>query len=436
MLAEKTPITWTALLLAVLPLKTGCQNLQTVPAVCYPSAAEYAPRSSQEPIDFTHLRQTPPAVYMLGAGDVLGIYIEGILGQSNEAPPVHFAESGDIPPAIGYPLPVREDGSLSLPLVPPLRVEGLTLAQAEDEIRKAYTVTHKILQPDQARIIVTLMRPRTYQVLVIREDATMPSFRQGASKGELVLGSGKRGITYAVELPAYENDVLHALAESGGLPGIDAKNEVTVLRGPPQAKAAPDIYLASLVQEIDDDLPFTPEVLQTVPQAPREAIKIPLRRAPGEPMPDIREDDILLNPGDIVFIESREAEVFYTGGLLKGGQFPIPRDYDLDVLGAMAMAGGSVAEAAGGAAGIGGIGGSSSGGVGSIFPPTRVTVLRTVNGQQTAIRVNVKRAVLDPRERILIEPNDFILLEYKPHELVLNILLNNLQFNYFLNNLN
>jgi hypothetical protein len=373
---------------------------------------------------------------MLGPGDVLGIYIEGVLGQSDEPPPVHFPEAGDLPPAVGYPIPVREDGTLSLPLVPPIAAGGLTLAQTEEEIRKAYTVTQQILQPEQARIIVTLMRPRTYQVLVVREDTTAPSLWRSRSEGELILGSGKRGMTYTVELPAYENDVLHALSESGGLPGVDATNEVTVLRGGyGEAPSRPDVYLTSLLEDLDGS-PFAPEISAEQFDRNRKVLKIPLRTYPGEPPPDITEDDIILNTGDIVFIESREAEVFYTGGLLNGGQYPIPRDYDLDVLGAIAMAGGSVAQAAGGAAGIGPIGGSFSRGVGSIFPPTRAIVLRTVNGRQTPIRVDLRRAVIDPRERILIEPNDFILLEYKPHELILNIVLNNLQFNYFLNNVN
>ena len=122
-------------------------------------------------------------------------------------------------------------------------------------------------------------------------------------------------------------------------------------------------------------------------------------------------------------VESRESEVYYTGGLLKGGQHPIPRDYDLDILGAIASAGGSIAAAAGG---TGLIGGAS----GSVFPPTRVTVIRVINGYQIPIRVNLKRAILDPRERILIQPNDFVLLEYTPAEAFANVVLNNVLFSF------
>jgi len=134
--------------------------------------------------------------------------------------------------------------------------------------------------------------------------------------------------------------------------------------------------------------------------------------------------------GDIVYIQSRDAEVFYTGGLLKGGQFPIPRDYDLDVLGAMAMAGGSIAAAAGGS-GIDGIGT----GVGSIFPPTRVLVLRIVDGRQSAIEVDLKQAMRDPGQRILIEPNDLIVLEYRPTEVVMNTILSTFRVNMSLDSI-
>ena len=41
-----------------------------------------------------------------------------------------------------------------------------------------------------------------------------------------------------------------------------------------------------------------------------------------------------------MYIESREAEYFYTTGLLPPGQFIIPRDYDLDVIKAITLVGG------------------------------------------------------------------------------------------------
>ena len=237
------------------------------------------------------------------------------------------------------------------------------------------------------------------------------------------LGTTKFGAAHSVELPAYQNDVLHALSKAGGMPGLDAKNELLILRGGFKnaedrdrllGGAGPDSWRATM---------------DTNPNIKR----IPLRLGPNDPPVHLTPSDIILDTGDIVYIRSREAEIFYTGGLLKGGQFPIPRDYDLDVLGAMAMAGGSVATAPG--SGFGTLGTAGGSGAGGIFPPTRVIVLRTINGQQVPIKLDLKRAMLEPKNRILVQPNDYILLEYTDLELMLNLAVNNIQFSYFINNM-
>ena len=154
-------------------------------------------RSDKEPINFLRLRQEPPPAYQLGPRDVLGIYIEGILGNKDEPPPVHFPEDSDLPPAVGYPVPIREDGTISLPLVPPFSVEGLTLAQAEHQIRVEYAQKRKILNPNTDRTIVTLMRPRTYSVIVVREDTGMSPIATGSPQRvaqSMTFGVTKRGL--------------------------------------------------------------------------------------------------------------------------------------------------------------------------------------------------------------------------------------------------
>ena len=60
--------------------------------------------------------------------------------------------------------------------------------------------------------------------------------------------------------------------------------------------------------------------------------------APSSGRTPVDDGAILLHDGDIVFIESRETEVFYTGGLLGGNQFALPRDYDIDVVRAICAA--------------------------------------------------------------------------------------------------
>ena len=142
-------------------------------------------------------------------------------------------------------------------------------------------------------------------------------------------------------------------------------------------------------------------------------------RLPPGVIPSFRPDDIILEDGDIVYIESREAEVFYTGGLLPGGEFKIPRDYDLDVVAAMALTGGGISSPQ-----QGGGGGGGMGGMGRLFggvPPGMLYVLRKTpcNGQIT-IEIDLAKANVDPRERILVQPGDILILRFKPSEEILN----------------
>ena len=146
-------------------------------------------------------------------------------------------------------------------------------------------------------------------------------------------------------------------------------------------------------------------------------LRIPLR-LPAGVLPSIRPQDVILEEGDIVLIESRDTEFFYTGGLLPAGQWPIPRDYDLDALGAMAMAGGGVASRGqgGGGGGIGGLAGGLSG-----VAPGRLYILRkTPCKGQIAIEVDLARSINDPRERPIIQPGDTLILQYKPCEEAIN----------------
>ena len=412
---------WVLLLLLVL---AGCSiGKHATPAVCISPSLFDAPRSSKEPINFQSLTLTPPREYELGPGDVLGIYVEGVLGRKEEPPPVLYSKESEIPPAIGYPIAVEEDGTISLPLVTPIHVTGRTLATVKGEIEQAYTTGEEpILRKGRDRVIVTLLNPRTYHVLVVREDSGTPRATRATDS---ILERHKRGETYALDLPAYQNDVFHALAESGGLPGSDAKAQVTIYRSGAQQPAQD----GSIEPIVIDSLPTPGEepVVESLSDMP---LTIPLRVGPGDIWPVLSKQDITLNSGDMVVVETRESEVFYTGGLLRAAQFPLPRDYDMDVLNAMATAGGSVAAAAGGS-------GNRFGPGGFLFPPTRLIVIRTINGRQELIEVDLKKAVTDSNERILVQPHDFLVLEYTTPELIGNVILNNtlVSFGFSMNDL-
>jgi protein involved in polysaccharide export with SLBB domain len=394
---------------------SGCtavlQPISGVPAHRLPAQFHASRKNDLVPIELYRLRQQPPADYLLDSGDILGIYIEEVLGTAETPPPILGAPEGsNLPPALGYPIPARQDGTITLPLVPPINVRGLTLRQVEELIRRAYTVDRRILLPGKDRIMVTLMRERTYRIIVVREDGGIGGGQtEKSSRGQII------------NLPAYNNDVLHALAETGGLPGLDVKNEVKILKGKLVDARKRDAFIREFYRHYSHHA----NSCLCVPPLPDDPsiIRIPLRIPPGA-VPNFRPEDVILENGDIVYVESRDREVFYTGGLLGGGEHPLPRDYDLDVLRAMALVGPGFPSGgqSGGGGGIGG-GGGLGGGIGGLsgVTPSQLFIYRTTPcGDQIIIAVDLNRAARDPRSRPLIQPNDMLVLRYKPREELLN----------------
>jgi Polysaccharide biosynthesis/export protein len=367
-------------------------------------------KDEEKTIPLSLLHQKPPDIYRLGPGDVLSVFIEGVLpAEPKQSPPINLPppeQNTTVQPSLGFPIPVREDGTIALPYIQPLKVEGRSIPDVQADIFKAYTAKPpEILKPDAARIFVSLYKPRQYHILVVRQDSG--GLTVGATGG---LGQTKRGTGYVVNLPAYENDVLTALVRTGGLPGLDAENQVTVERGS--------------IQNFDQK----DEVLKHVNEGGvSPSIRIPLRLRPDEPIP-FKPEDVILHNGDIVFIEARDTEVFYTGGLLPPKQYILPRDYDLDVVEAITFAAGPLLN--------GNISQNNlSGNVvqpGIGFPsPSLITILRhTPNGRQIPIRVNLNEALRDRRQRVLIQPGDFIILQETLEETIVRYITSQFHLNF------
>ena len=399
---------------------TGCTALvspiNALPANRVPDAFLGTPRANEVPINLARLRIEKPKEYLLDSDDILAISIDSILGNEGEAPPVAFPQPGsDLPPAIGYPFPVTEEGTIILPLIDPISVRGLNLQQVRELIRKAYMEERDIL--DEDRIIVTLMRKRTVRVIVIRQDSDANQGlgqnlnQQGGGANRVNQRSDQSGRGTVLDLPADEADLMHALAQTGGLPGINAKNEVMIQRGDQTNFAERDQFMLDFYKENYEN----GEPCRCPPPLPGDPsiLRIPLRLPPGQ-VPTFTQEDVRLNDGDIVYVEARDAEVYYAGGLLNGGEYPLPRDYDLDVLGAVALTGGRI-----GAPNVGGIGGAGNFVNGA--PPQQLIVLRRTpcNGQ-IAIEVDLYRAVNDPSYRILVQPGDTLILRYRPVDEAIN----------------
>ncbi len=367
-----------------------------------------------EPVPLDWLRVKPPKPYRLDTGDIVGVYVEGALGDRDQLPPINFPQVADLPPSIGFPIPVGDDGNVPLPLVNQVHVAGLTLPEAQEAIRKAYTEgagegKKQFLNPEEARVLVTLVRPRQARVLIIREDSPSlkpsindPTYRLFGSAPSL--GNTTQGTGSILELPAAEADVLSALARSGGLPGPTAANEVIIYRGYDNVDGVPlpSEWKTSIATGDAETQPKT--------------VRIPLRIKPGEEKP-FDESAIFLKSGDIVFVPPRETDVYYTGGLLPAREVPLPRDNDIRVVEAVLRVGGPVIS---GGAIIGTFQNTASFVTGiERSSPSLLTVIRkTPNRGQLVIRISLNRALRDQRENILVKPGDVLVLQETPSEAV------------------
>ncbi len=668
---------WIGLLMIV--TLHGCaafHPVNGVPAAYVPDEYLGPSRSGKKTINLSLLEQRRPNQYRLASGDILSVYVPGVLGSLSvseqktvgETPPINLPQNPIDQPTIGYPIAVRDDGTISLPLVPPINVHGKTLAEAEEDVRRAYTVDAKLLNNERDRVLISLSRRREYSVLVVRQE-TSNELAAGAQPGTVNIGKSKRGTAKLVRLPAYENDVLHALAKAeggaDGLPGLDAKNTIYIIRrrgrredscpvpatesvewptseptplmalpapslgpsitepmdsaSPTEAIPAPTLSPAmpmTVPSTIPQDIPIRPRMderhiapadetksqsptppmadpvkpdlphhkhdvqsspveptttpLPSIQPAPKDptpqgrtpqtplwpqpanpaeslrrtssprptvwghtskpivrgqspaewslghsgivsnkpafsesprayalstdqpigghhqsplsqdagdlaghhsfandqqgrsadharieppmpigeipsqwdspvvgghdddwqgqllgfdstvdasnVIKIPVRLAEGE-RPAFSEQDIILEDGDIVFIESRETEVFYTGGLLGGGQYTLPRDYDLRIIEAISIAQSALNLQNGATRSIGGV---SALNMDVTFSASHVVILRKLpNGTRMPIKVDLYKAVRRPeRENIIIQPGDMLILQYTKLEAI------------------
>jgi protein involved in polysaccharide export with SLBB domain len=394
-------------------------------------------KADLENLALTSLRQPPPDAYKLAPEDVLGVWIDGVLGEKGQVPPVRFSENSKLPPAVGIPVPVRANGTINLPFVDPIKVSGMTLDEAELAIRKAYTIDKKIIQPGRDRIYVTLQQPRQYHILVIRQDSGLntglnptAATNVGSNAAGFVIspganspGSVRSGRGFAIDLPAYENDVLNALARTGGFPGSDAVNEIIVERGAfnqntDKADLLKKLKGSANSADLQDSATIT---------------RIPLRYRKSE-KPVITPEVITLRTGDVVYIAARQGDFFYTGGLLPPAKFIMPRDTDLDVVEAIIQAGGVINS--GGLSSLNTQGTTQVSGIGSPSPRMVSVLRRTPTGGQAVISVDLARAQRDPRERILIQAKDVIILQQDPQDAVANYFANQLHFlfNYTLIN--
>jgi protein involved in polysaccharide export with SLBB domain len=400
-----------------------------VPARILPDELLAESREGYELLPLTLLRRPPPEQYILAPGDTLGIYIEGVLGDAETPPPVNIPDTPDLPPSVGYPFPIREDGTVSLPYVEPVKVAGMTIEDAERAVVNAY-LEREILRPEDRRILVSLMRPRYVRVLVIRDDSQQRQVELrtetllGVDTSRTRIGRERQGTGLVLELPAYQNDVLNALTRSGGLPGLESTQEVIVQRGYWNGDDDPmsGHFDYPTQADLDNDAGDS-----------RRIIRIPMRVRGAGQLP-FQPDDIVLNNGDILLVRAREPEFYYTGGLLPADEVPLPNDYDLTVVEALLKVRGPLVNGGFSTSNLNGA--IIQPGIGNPSPSLLSVLRQTPGGGQVNIRVDLNEAVRDPRENILVQAGDVLILQETPQEAVARYISQVFQINLFTRFLN
>ena len=95
-------------------------------------------------------------------------------------------------------------------------------------------------------------------------------------------------------------------------------------------------------------------------------------------------------------------------------EIPLPRDVDITAVEAIVRAGGPLVN--GGLSANNLSGQIVAKGIGHPSPSLLSVLRRTPDGRQVNIRVDLYRALRDPRENVIIEPGDMLILQETPGE--------------------
>ena len=251
---------------------------------------------------------------------------------------------------------VRDDGSVEIPYVGPVHLEGLEPTEAADQIARAAVERRVYLQP-QVQVRVT--EQATHRVTVL-----------GA-----VADPGVQ------DVPRSGCDILAAVAAAGGFTE-EAGTVVEVLRHAPPAVYAGD---TPIDRDAVRPISFEAPVLQAGP-IPERIEKIDLADAGATPLGFHR-----LGDRDVIVVRPKEKRLVHVSGLVRNpNQFELTEDHDLRVLDAVAMAGGVTTQVA-----------------------DKVLVIRKPEGQgePVVVEVSIAKAKQDGQENLVLMSGDLISVE-------------------------
>ena len=426
------------LFLLCLAPASGCYaplHTHGIPARELPDSYRTPVRTAGEPLNFATLTMPTQEEYILGPDDVLEVTIHPRVYPEEDTRPMRVS--------------VMASGNIQLPLVNTVHVAGLNRLQAHEAITKAYQEQGQLKGPD---VNITLVEKSTITVLVYGEVRTPGPYK--LAKGETdvahaIAAAGGLTENASTEIQVHRRRSLQGgtspgqheprlsdrtklkqnrshelvgagepdtavliLAEldNGETPGASEHKVGSAIlpaaahEGHSAATDEPglDVVGQPLVAELyHSGGPETPLPAHGMRDETNGVLKIPLR---GLAPDALRPEDVTLNTNDVVNVPSRKDEVFYVVGKLNpqnfvrlisngrelGGGFLLPRDREVDVVTAVAMAGY----------------------IDPIDSPTHISVQRQgPDGQPMMITVDLFKARYDRRENLLVQAGDIVYLD-------------------------
>ena len=128
------------LIVATASLSGGCAALTNpvadgIPVRRLPAEVLGRPKADLRAIPLNALQQREPDPYRLDKGDVLAVIADNLIAPDTAQAPVKLPDQLNNTAALGYPIPVSEEGTISIPRLDPINVKGMSVQEAEKELK-------------------------------------------------------------------------------------------------------------------------------------------------------------------------------------------------------------------------------------------------------------------------------------------------------------
>lgn len=327
-----------------------------------------APISAQKP------EGGRPTDYVLGADDVIEVTVAD-----------H--------PELSKVVQIMPDGKIAFPEVGELQAAGKTPAALAAAI-KAALEQHR----NNVNVVVTVVTPKSLRVRVVGavKAPGVYDYRRGMRVLDLVALAGGLGtrparvrarvlsttgavreinISEAIQKPDSDANALLAVDDLLLLDEMDPLLNKAYVIGRVNRPGAYDLgdegrsllsVLAEAGNPTEDAALSRCTIIRGSTEIPVNLLSALVQGNPNDPAANI-----ILRPGDMVFVPRNEAMVSVMGSVAKGGQFALPEDRELRVMDVLGLAGGPTQTA----------------------NPREISVIRMVEGQPSVIKVNVDEIV-------------------------------------------